>query len=209
MALLAVGLAGGCQIGAFIGGMAASADRKGSRTVPAKYPRLENASFAVIVASDRSLQREQPDAVPLLTREITRRLSENCGASGMVPADEILRFQYQRPGWIAMSPGELASTLNVQRLVFIDLQEYALTEPGNPYVWNGTASGVVSVLEADSRTPDDFVFRENIRVHFPDSEGLSQSQVPRQTVELELARRFIHRSSWLFYDHDEANALKY
>lgn len=200
---------GGCAVGALIGGMASSAERSGSKDVKARYTKLEGKSFAVIVAADRSIQGDQPNIVPMITREVTRRIIDNCGAGGVVPAEDVLRFQYQRPGWVAMSPLELAKEFEVDRLIFIDLQDYSLSDPGNPYIWNGSASGTLNVLESDSKTPADFAFRETIRVKYPDSEGLSPLQLPKATVELELARRFVARASWMFFDHEEPNIIKY
>lgn len=202
-------LSAGCGIGALVGGMASSAERQGSKTVKAKYSGLEGKSFAVIVAADRGIQADHTEIVSLVTREVTRRLVEHCGASGVVPAEEVLKFQYQRPGWVAMPVSALAKELEVQRLVYIDLRDYALTEPGNPYLWAGSAVAAVNVLEADGALGNDFAFRELVRVKFPDQEGLSEAQIPRQTLELELSRRLINRASWIFFDHEEPNVIKY
>lgn len=206
---LALMMCGGCALGSLVGGMAASAERSGSKTVKPEYTKLGGKSFAVVVAADRSISGEFPEIVPLVTREMTKRLAENTEASAMVPADDILRFQYQRPGWVAMSPRELAKELEVDRLIFVDLHDYSLTEPGNAYIWNGSASGVVNVLESDHAGTGEFAWRKPVRVKFPDSDGLSQYQMPQQTVALELARRFINRASWVFYEHEEPNDIKY
>lgn len=210
--LLAAGmmtLCAGCAVGQLIGGMAASAHRAGSHEVKAKYSGLTDKSFAVIVSADRGIQADYPEIVPLFTRDIARRLSESCGASGMISADDVLRFQYQRPGWVAMSPGALAEALGVQRLVYIDLAEFALNDPGNSYLWAGRAVGKVGVIETDGRISDDFVFNEAVRVTYPDQEGLGPMQIPRDTVYLELSRRFITRVSWMFFQHEEPNVIKY
>lgn len=214
---LAALASGGCAIGQLVGGMAESARRAGKTTVAAQYKGLAGRDFAVIVAADRAIQADFPDLVPLVTREVTKRLIEGggtdegagAGASGYVPADEVLKFQYQRPGWVAMQLDEVARELEAQRLVYIDLRDFALTDPGNPYVWNGAAAGVVSVVEPDSAAAGDFRFSKPIRVTFPDTEGLGPEQVPRAGVYGELARRFIHRASWLFYGHEEPNIIKY
>lgn len=206
---LAPALLGGCSIGALVGGMAASAERSGSHQVMAKYSRLTDKSFAVVIAADRSVVGDQPELVSLLTKEITRRIAENAGAGGMVPAEDILRYQYQRPGWVALSPRDLAKELEVDRLIFIDLNDFSLNDPGNTYIWNGTAAGVVSVYESERETGGESAFREQVRVKYPDSEGLSEYQVPRGTVQMELSRRFVQRASWLFFEHEEPNAIKY
>jgi hypothetical protein len=209
-ALAAISLApAGCALGQLFGGMAASAERQGSHAVPAKYRGLTGKSFAVIFAADRSIQSEYPQIVTAFTRELTRRLAENAGASGVLPADEVLAFQFQRPGWVALSPQEVAKELEVERLVFIDLTDFALNEPGNQYEWRGVAAGAVTVIEAEGDTYPVEKFRENIRVKFPDHEGGSQDNMQSQTVLSELSRRFVERSGWLFYDHEEANVIKY
>lgn len=202
-------LMSGCAIGALVGGMASNAERSGGKTVKAEYTGLEGKSFAVVVAADRTISGEYPDVVPLITREVTRRLAEHSGATGMVPAEDILRFQYQRPGWVALSPRDLAKELEVERLVFIDLQDYALTDPGNQYIWNGSAAGVVNVLEVEKSATGEFAFREPVRVKYPDQDGLSEYQISGQLVALELARRFVNRASWAFYEHEEPNDAKY
>lgn len=199
----------GCQIGALIGGMASSAERSGSRDVKAKSRDLTGKTFAVIVAADRSIQAEHSDAVVLITRDMTLRLSDHAGASGVLPADEVLAFQYQRPGWVAMSIPDLVKELAVERLVFVDVAEFALNDPGNAYEWNGVAAGTISVYSDQSKSLGAPLFREKVRVTFPDNKGQSPESLPAQAVLSVLVRRFAERSAWMFYDHEEPNVIKY
>lgn len=205
-AMSALALTTGCQI---VGAMAASHHRQSSHEVKAKYRGLADKTFAVVVSADRSIQADHPDIVVTLTRGIARRLAEETGASGYVPANEVLAFQYQRPNWVAMTPLQLAEEFGVQRLVFVDLAEYRLTDPGNPYVWKGVAIGTVSVTEADGSMPSIFTFRESIRVGYPDLEGVSPLEQPRDTVKIALTNRFEQRAAWLFFDHMEKNTIEY
>jgi hypothetical protein len=199
----------GCQLGQLFGGMAASSQRAGSHDVKAKYPGLADHNFAVIIAADRSIQADFPTMVPAMTREITKMLADHSGAKGMLPADDVLRYQAQHPGWVAKPFDQLAKDLGVERVVYIDLQDFALTDPGNVYVYNGVASGVVHVIESESATPGEFAFGEPVRVKYPDMSGLSPNQMPRSEVLSVLAKRFVDRSAWLLYKHEEPNALKY
>lgn len=200
---------GGCAFGQLVGGMAASAERAGSKTVKPKYTGLVGKSFGVIVSADRAVQADFPALVTLVTTEMTRRIAENADAAGMLPAGEVLRFQSVKPGWVARPLDQLAKDMDVERLVYVDIQNFALTEPGNPYLYAGVASGTVNVIEADSATPSVFAFTEPVRVAFPDQSGMSEQQLPREAVFRELARRFIERSAWMFYEHEEANIIKY
>ncbi len=209
--LLAVPLlSAGCSIPQLVGGMLESDRRNSTRTVEAVYEGLADKSFAVVVAADRSVAADYPGVVPTLTNTISERIRTRSLASGFVPPDQVLKFQTQNPRWEAMRPAELAETLaNVDRLIFIDLQEFRLSDPGNPYLWAGTASALVGVIESDSRFSEEFVFTKQISVTFPDQDGFGPSQIPQSGVELALARRFIDRVSWLFYEHEEPHYIKY
>jgi hypothetical protein len=200
---------GGCQIGQLIGGMAASAKRAGSTEYAPKYAKLENKTFAVIVAADRAIQADYPSIVTIITAEMSKRLAEHSGASGVLPAGEVLRYQSQHPGWVAKPLDELCKTLAVDRVVYVDLQDFSMTDPGNPYVFNGVASGTIHVAEVESEIASEFAFGQPVRVKFPDVTGMSSTQISRAEVFSELTRRFIERSAWLFYTHEEPNAIKY
>ncbi len=209
LSLAALFLLGGCQAGQLVGGMVASAKRQGNTEFKPKYAKLAGKTFAVIVAADRSIQSEYPGAVTIITAEMSKRLAEHSGASGVLPAAEVLRYQSQHPGWVAKPLGELAQTLGVDRVVYVDLQDFTMTDPGNPYVYNGVASGTIHVAEAEGEVASEFAFGETVRVKFPDMTGMSPTQIPHEQVFSELTRRFIERSAWLFYEHEEPNAIKY
>jgi hypothetical protein len=203
--VLAFGL-GGCQFAAIV---ATGVHESGSKQVPAKYKGLKDKSFGVIVAADRAIQSDHPGVVAVITAEVTRRVAKDAGASGVIPPEDVLRFQGSRPGWVAMTARDVAKELGVERLIYIDLNEYSLTDPGNPYVWNGVASGIVGVVETDSPYIEEFVFRESVQVKFPDKENTGALDMPGDTVELEILRRFVNRCSWMFFDHEEPNIIEY
>ncbi len=131
------------------------------------------------------------------------------GASAFIPSVDLLNVLYETPQWPAMPPGDVAKMLGVERLIMIELYEYQLHEPGNRYVWDGVAAGAVTVYEADSGIPDDPIFEQAIRVSFPDGTGYMESDIAQSGVTSELSRRFINRSAWLFYDHEEPNTIAY
>lgn len=204
--------ASGCAIGQLVGGMAASYERTGSRTVAAKYKGLAGKNFAVVVYADRVIQADFPEVVGDLTVTISRRLAapENgVGAAGYIPGERILQYQYNNPRWVVMPWRELAEELGVDRLVVVELNEFRLNDPGNQYTWAGVASGTVRVIEADGPSPDMPTMQEAVLVRFPDEDGYGPMQIPASSVRIALSKRFVDRASWLFYDHDEPNAIEY
>ncbi|MEM7630258.1 MAG: hypothetical protein AAF356_12710 [Planctomycetota bacterium] len=199
----------GCVFAAAVGGAAESFRRTGSSTIPAEYTEIAGRSFAVVVQADRLIQSEEPGIVRRLTRQINDRIALNAGASHGIPSDALLAVLYNTPQWPAMPPGEVAAMLGVERLVWIELTEYRLHEPGNEYVYDGAAVGSVLVYAADSPLPDDPVFDRGIAVRFPDSSGFIATDLPAAAVTTELSSRFINRVAWLFYEHEESNVIPY
>ncbi len=202
----------GCMVAPLIGGMAESAHRAGSTNVPAQYRGLQGKSFAVVVIADRSVQADFPGIVPTLMERITARLADpanGVGATHYVPASQALPFLNSDPTWTAWEPSRLMAELGVDRLIRVELIEYRVREPGNPYQWNGLGWGALTVYEADSNNPDFEVFRREIRVQFPDSEGQGVHGVSGTLVASALVKRFVDRATWLFYDHKEPNVITY
>lgn len=201
---------GGCgSIGALVGFIAANEEREGSHMVDAEYRGLREKSFAVLVTAPAVLQSNRPALTAKVTMTISDILAENSGATGYVPGASVVAFQYNRPNWVAKPMGEVAKELGVQRIILIDINEYRLRDPGNKYVWEGVASALVAVYECDTSLPDDMMYQKRIEVKFPDASGFSPADLPEAAVNTELTRRLCERAAWLFYTHEEKNALKY
>lgn len=203
-------LLSGCAAGKLAGGMIESYKQQSTHEIKADYTGLQGHSFAVVVAAHRAIRTEFPNIVNDLTARITQRLHDNAGASGFIPARRVLSYQYDNPRWVAMHPAELRKQLdNVDRLVYIDLQEFTLTERGNAYLWKGIASGLVGVLEGDATIPEEYAFTRDVSVTYPDESGLGPHNLPQDAVYTKLASRFIDRASWPFYNHEEPYYPKY
>ena len=175
----------------------------------AEYTGIDGNDFAVLIAADRAIQAQVPSVLPLLTQKISDRLRDETEATGYILPNDILRFQYVNPSWSARAYGELADELGVDRLIIVDLQEFRLNDPGNPHLWEGTASGTIAVVERDAPRPDDIAYQKTIRVNFPDQRGLGPGNLSRDQMIGVLAQRFTDRSTWLFYDEMVPGDIKY
>jgi len=194
----------GCVIGALIGGMAQSYKETASHSVDAEYTGLDSKSFAVVVAADRSIESDFPGLVAEITRRVDERLTQFANASGHVPPLEVLSYLYNDPSWQAKTREELAASLGKpDRIVFIDFTEFRLNDPGNAYLWDGLAAGTVGVHEMDGVIPEEFAFERAIRVKFPDKTGQGPTDYNRDQVIGVLLKRFVDRTTWLFYKHEE------
>ncbi|NUQ67871.1 MAG: hypothetical protein HUU18_06275 [Phycisphaerales bacterium] len=212
VALVALGAAAWASLsGCYAGALIESYKRSSTKTVSAEYTRLEGKSFAVVVAADRAIQADHPLLTDHITSRVTERLSAGTNvpvAGGFVPAPMVLKYMYNTPGWSTASRVELAKALGgegqtVERIIYIDLYEYRLADPGNKYEWDGVAAGTVSVYEIDSTLPEEPAFERTIQVRFPGKKGIGPEQMDRVSVTSALALRFVDRASWLFYSHEE------
>ncbi|TVQ64308.1 MAG: hypothetical protein EA379_01905 [Phycisphaerales bacterium] len=193
----------GCEIAGLASVMVESYKRSSTRLVPAEYRGLEGKNFAVIVSADRVIQSDNPNLVSRMQVAISERLREHAGGAGYVPPDIMLAYLGANPRWAAKPFGDIAEELGVERLIIVELLDFRLHEPGNPHIWNGAAAATVGVIEADGPLPDEFLFRSQQRVMFPDGDGYGPLDFSASFVSMRLQTRLLDRVTWLFYDHQE------
>jgi len=198
-------VAGGCAAVGFFGALEDERRRNSTHEVEAEYDGFEGKNLAVVIMADRVIQSNFPGVAERIAARVTAALAENLKgiASGYVPAADAAYFQNNNPGWVALPLGRVAEQLGVDRLVIIELKEYRLNEPGNQYLWDGVASGSVSVVEADSSLPDARAFERPVHVTYPDDTGFGPETMSTAVVTSELSRRFATRAAWLLYTHQE------
>jgi hypothetical protein len=197
-------LGSGCGlVGGLVGGVAESYKRSSTHTIESKYRGLEGHSFAVVVLADRVIQADHPEVVAKLTLDISERLATEAGSTGYVPGGQVLDYQFNHPRWVTMTTGQLAKEFGVERIVYVDVTEYRLNDPGNQYIWQGVATAMLGVSAADGPLPDEFEFQEQVRVRFPDKDGVGPTDMSRPLVVTALTQRLTDRISWLLYDHEE------
>lgn len=209
LSLLSIAVLPGCNLFQIVGFVAANAERDGSTLKYAQYQGLADKSYSLIVQVDRVILSEHSGLDGRVIGRVNQLLAENAGASAFIQTPILQRWLYSNPQWRGMTPGEIAEALGVQRLIIIEINEYQLSDPGNDFVWDGSATASVAVVEADSGYPDDYVFEQSVTVTFPDSSGFTPTDISEALVTSELSRRLTDRIAWLFYDHEEPNAIKY
>jgi hypothetical protein len=194
----------GCAFFGIAGVMEQERRRNAKIKVPPLYMGLEGKTFAVVVEAPQTLEMTYPEVVPQITATVAERLKEYSGATAYVPGDVSYAMVRNNPGLLMKSYKAVAEELDgVDRLVWINLDEFRLHEVGNRYLWKGVASGSVMVIDAESALDDDIVFESAIRVTYPDADGVTRDQQGEAQVGYELLRRFINRASWPFYEHEE------
>ena len=170
---------------------------------------LKPRGVAVVVQADYATLVEHPLVVENVTKNVAARIARNVPKTSVLAPIQVLEWQYRTPQWRALPHGEIAKELGVDRLVYIDLYEYRLNPVGNSYIWDGVAGANIGVVEADSLSPDEFVFTANVVARFPNKEGIGRESARREDIERGLLTLFIQRSSWPFYRHIEDKYPEY
>lgn len=194
---------GGCFVAGLASAMGQNFEYQKLVEVPAQYAGLEGHTVAVVVQADYATLYAHPTLVQQLMYNISQRIAMNVPNVQVAPTQAVLLWQYRTPQWEAMPLGELAETMNVQRLVHVDVYEYRLHPPGNSWLWEGAVAADVGIIEADGFDPDSFVETFTVQATFPDVKGVGRESASAAQIETGLLTMFVQKAAWLFYFHHE------
>lgn len=193
----------GCSAIGFIGAGKQAMEDQMLIEKPAEYS-LEGYRVAVVIDTDLSIHYEHPGIATLIAGAVSGRIAKNVKNVEVLRPDSVARWQFETPQWTAMPSTEIAKSLGVDRVIYIDLQNYTLTPPGNRWLWEARCSAMIGVIEADSFEHDGFVDTYEIMAGFPRRPAvLSREEASEGTIEQGLLNEFIKQTSWLFYFHEQ------
>lgn len=193
----------GCFIPLAIGGAVESYRKDSKQWIDPETDVLDGKTYAVVATAGRMIQADHPELVENVIARFQQRLAEAQIGKGQVDTGDLLRYLYNRPEWVARPLGDLAKELGVDALVFVEITEFRLQDPGNQYLWSGVAAGNVQVIHADPTLGDQYVFQRAVRVKFPDKDGFGPNDFSAVQIRSVLLARFMDRASWPFYRHEE------
>tara|TARA_B100000959_G_C14930405_1_gene603405 strand:- start:982 stop:1662 length:681 start_codon:yes stop_codon:yes gene_type:complete len=203
LAFFATVLNAGCSIFGFIAAGKQAMEDQMLIEKPAEYS-LEGLKVAVVIDTDLVVHYEHPGISTLIAGAVAGRIAKNVPDVQVVRPDSVARWQFETPQWTAMPSTEIAKSLDVDRVIYIDLQTYSLTPQGNIYQWEGKCSAMIGVIEANSFEQDGFVDSYEITTVFPRSLSvLMKEEADEGLIEQGLLNEFIKQTSWLFYFHIE------
>jgi hypothetical protein len=197
-----IGLSG-CFIPVAIGGAVESYKKDSKHWVDPETDVLDGKTYAVVATAGRMIQADHPALLDNIILRFQQRLAQAGIGTGQVDTADLLKFLYNRPDWVARPLGDLAKDLGVDALVFVEITEFRLQDPGNQYLWNGVAAGNVQVIHADPILGEQQVFLRAVRVKFPDKDGFGPNDFSAAQISSVLLARFMDRASWPFYRHEE------
>jgi len=145
VALTLACLAPGCNIAGWAAHGVFGDEEK--QKIAARYDGLINRTVAVMVSADQGVLYNFPDAVDQVCRRVSRQLAASLPSTKVIHPRDVLRYQQNHPYWITTPLPRLTESLDVDRIVYVDLVEYRTNDPGDPYVWRGTITANVGVAE--------------------------------------------------------------
>ncbi|MDP6541591.1 MAG: hypothetical protein QGF07_02290, partial [Phycisphaerales bacterium] len=200
----------GCAIFAFGGAVKQTFE---DQMLIEKHPEydLDNQKIAIVINADLSVHYQHPGIANLIAEGIVARLAKASteGKQGVkniriLDPGIVARWQFETPQWAAMPSSDLATTLGVDRVIYIDLHEYRLTPPGNQWLWEGRCEATVGVIESNSYEQDGFADVYQIAVGFPRRPSvLSRQEANQSDISRGLLTEFMKQTAWLFYFHEE------
>jgi len=172
--------------------------------VDAQYLGLENRSVAIIVSTSDATSFNFPNARPIITGEITRRVAANVPGVTVSDPQAVLAWQDANPYWRIRPASQLVRQLNVDRLVLVEIGEYRTHEAGDRHVLRGVITATVNIIEAEAPDPDNFGASYTLDAMYPEP---SESRIGRigegeEQVEFMTQIRFCEYAAGLFFDHE-------
>jgi hypothetical protein len=201
--LLAAVTLSGCVAMHLVGALAQNAEYQKKLEVLPKYDDLPGHRVAVVVDADLATLYDHPELVTHLTGGIAVRIAAFVPNVSMLSPDRVIAWQYQTPMWNAMSYGDIAKSLDVDRVVYVDVYEYRLNPPGNRFLWEGLCAANVKVIERDYIDPDSFTDAFEVTAEYPKVKNLDVQSEAESKIQQGLLYSFVERVSWLFYTHEE------
>ena len=193
----------GCSVIGFGGAMMQANEDQKIVEKAAEY-HLDGFKVAVVISTDLAIHYEHPIVSSTIAEAVAGRIAQNVPGARVLNPNFVARWQFETPQWSAMASTEIAKQLNVDRVIYIDLQEYRLTPPGNQFLWEGKSSAIIGIIEADSYEQDGFIETYHVEATFPNRPSvLSREEASQNAIEAGLLNEFIKKTSWLFYLHKE------
>jgi hypothetical protein len=192
----------GCEAAYLIGGMAQNFEYQKEIEVLAEYD-LAGKTVAIVVDADMVTLYEFPDLVAHISSGVAARIQRHVDSVRVLDPRLVLAWQYNTPQWNGMPYGDIAQDLNVDRVVYINIQEYRLHPPGNRWEWEGVCAADVGIIERGSIAPDSFAAQFTVVGRFPSIKGVGRDAATAEQIEVGVLAEFIKRTAWLFYDHLE------
>ena len=177
-----------------------------SQKVKAEYTGLAGKSTAIIISDSLGLDFEYPSARANLALAISELIKKNVKDASFVNYETINAYQQKHLDWAMMPMDRLSNEFNAERIMYLDLYEFNMTEENSVQLLRGRIRAAVRIYETDGEEimRNRPVFRSDVSVVWPEHGPMPTSDAAMQKIHIESIREFANKLSKKFYDHKDS-----
>ena len=165
-----------CSPGCALMGAAAYKFR-GNTVVKPAYTGLKGQTVGVMAWADRELRIEHSALQLDVSRGVYEKLrkSQSKGADELAGAkfpraaapDAMVRFLYDNPKYSTDSIPDIAPRLGVNRLIYLEVDDFSLHPEEVPELYRGHLSALIRVIEVDQDGQSKVAFEDRVQAVWP------------------------------------------
>jgi len=152
---------------------------------------------AVVCFAPDELKYQYSDIDHMLASRLAFQLQRN--KIDVIAPDQVRYWLEEHRDWD--SPVEVGAAFDVSYVVYVDMSDFALYEPGSAELFRGRCEAIVSVYEMETDGTGRRVFSRDLISAFPIHVPRSASEVSYDTFRMEYFMRLSDEIGRMFYPH--------
>lgn len=187
------------------------------KIVPAQYAGLKGKTTAIVVWAERDITIDYPTIQADITAGLTKKLQdaqvkdkpdELEGTTFPVSWQSIRRYQMDNPDADTAPIAEVAATVGVQRLIYLEVSEFQTRSDVSSDLFRGQIVASMKVIEYENGKAVTAYNEGDIIAKFP-TKGPDEGvlNIGDQRTYLHTINEFTSKLVWKFYKHEEVRQL--
>jgi hypothetical protein len=136
------------------------------KTVSAEYPYLADKRVCIVVRAPEEMAFEYANIQWEVADHVRVALEGNVHGVTVVDPKKIVDFQRGESNWESMDPARLGQHFDTDRLIEIELTQYATREPESPHLFRGHIWAAVRVYNTEYPNSQP-AYKTDIRTAYP------------------------------------------
>jgi len=197
LAVLTAGGAGGCHtLFAW-----AFAERHPKQSIKAEY-NLEAERLVIVPYAGTDILFNDPTASVEISYAVMNEICRNLRGrlKMIVPPVEVTRWQESNLEWPNMTLPDIAKAFRCDTLLYVELEQYTMTEERSANLLRGHAKARVQVVKADS--PRNPVYETTVETTFPEDRPVGVQEISERLIRQYTNAVFARAVARKFYDHE-------
>ncbi len=174
---------------------------KKNETVQAEYTGLKGKKTAILVSSGPGINYEYPYARTNIALAVAQMTEKHVKKVEFIEQEKVETYQLENLDWVARPKTSVAAELDAERIIYLDLYQYTMTEPGSVNLLQGQIRAGVSIYAADAEKPNLPVYTTEVGVSWPEHGAEPAGGEALSRIQLQSIVRFADALSKKFYDH--------